>query len=387
MSRIMELTPRFFPAPKDHFFLFGPRGTGKTSWVRSSTPEMVYVDLLEPETHRLLQARPERLRELVEATRGRVTIVVDEVQKNPVLLDVIHQLIEADRRYRFILTGSSARTLRRSGVNLLGGRAVVRNLHPFMAAELGVKFSLPQALRHGLVPVMWGAEDPEDRAKAYADLYLREEVMAEGLVRNIGSFARFLETMSFSQASVVNLANVARESGVNRKTVEGYLDVLEDLLLAFRIPVFSKKASRAMAVHPKFYIFDVGVFCSLRPRGPLDTGTDIEGIALETLVAQHARAWCDYSRGDHRLHFWRTRSGVEVDFVIYGAHHFVAIEVKNTRTVRPEDLRGLKAFGADYPQAMRLFLYRGKDRIKKDGILCVPCEEFLRGWRPDEIPD
>jgi predicted AAA+ superfamily ATPase len=218
---------------------------------------------------------------------------------------------------------------------------------------------------------------------AYASLYLEQEVQLEGWVRNIGSFSRFLEVVSFSHATVLNMSNVARECQVERKTVAGYLDVLEDLLLSYRVPVFTRRARRQTVAHSKFYLFDVGVYRSLRPSGPLDRREEIEGAALEGLVAQHLRAWIAYSEQDCDLYYWRTRAGVEVDFVLYGEAGFWALEVKNTRHVRPQDLRSLKSFKADYPESQSLLVYRGQDRLKIGDVLCVPAEEFLQQLRPD----
>jgi len=382
----MESTPRYFTPPADHFFLFGPRGTGKTWLTQRSFPQALRVDLLDPETLRSLSARPERLRELIAARPKVRQVVIDEVQKLPQLLEVAHLLIEEKQGTQFIFTGSSARKLRRAGVNLLGGRAAQKALHPFMAAELGTQFKLEEALRLGMLPIVRGGKIPEDILRAYNGLYLREEVQMEGLVRNIGSFSRFLEAISFSQATVLNLANVARECHVNRKTVEGFLEILEDLLLSFRVPVFTRRAKRELAAHPKFFFFDAGVFRANRPSGPLDAPSEIDGAALEGLVAQHLRAWCDYSEGNHGLHYWQTRSKVEVDFVVYGEGCFHALEVKNSAQVRPEDLRSLKSFGEDFPESRRWLLYRGRERLLRDGILCVPCEEFLLDLRPNHFP-
>ncbi|HEX6566126.1 MAG TPA: ATP-binding protein [Chthoniobacterales bacterium] len=289
----MAFVSRFLRYGRDHFFLLGPRGTGKTLWTQHEFPESLRIDLLDPETHRQLAARPERLIEVVEANRRSKQVVIDEIQKLPELLEVVHLLIERKAGQQFILTGSSARKLRRQGVNLLGGRAVQYHLHPYMATELDKKFSLSKALKHGLLPVVWAADDPERVLLAYNSLYLREEVQLEGLVRNVGSFARFLEGMTFSHASVLNLSNVARECQVNRKTVEGFVEILEDLLLGFRLPVFSRRAKRELAAHLKFYFFDAGIFRANRPVGPLDSPEEISGGALEGLVAQHLRAWCD----------------------------------------------------------------------------------------------
>jgi predicted AAA+ superfamily ATPase len=382
----MEFIPRFFVPPRNHFFLLGPRGTGKTLWSRHHYPQALRIDLLDPETLRSLSSRPERLVELVEGNRDKRQVIIDEIQKLPSLLEVVHLLIERKTDQQFILTGSSARKLRRQGVNLLGGRAVQRRLHPYLAAELGGRFSLNKALRQGMLPLVWSSEDPAETLKAYNGLYLREEVQMEGLVRSVGSFARFLEALSFSHASVLNLSNVARECQVNRKTVEGFLEVLEDLLLGFRIPVFSRRAKRELAAHPKFYYFDAGVFRANRPAGPLDAPEEIHGLALEGLVAQHLRAWCDYSSGDHQLHYWQTRSQVEVDFVVYGESGIYAVEVKNASRVTPSDLRALQTFADDYPQSQRYLLYRGKERFRLKDVLCLPADEFLIGLRPDRFP-
>lgn len=376
----METLHRFLRAPEQSFFLFGPRGTGKTTWLRSEFPDAHFVDLLKPDVFRRMSARPERLEEIVDGSRANV-VVVDEVQRVPELLNVVHDRIERSPTPRFVLTGSSARKLRRGGVDLLAGRAVVRTLHPFMAAEYP-DFELAAALRHGLLPLVVAAPDPQDVLDAYVSLYLEQEVRIEGWVRDVGSFARFLESMSFSHAQVLNLANVARECNVERKTVSGYVEVLEDMLLGFRLPVFSRRARRRTAAHPKFYYFDAGVFASLRPRGPLDRPEEIEGASLEGLVAQHLRAWAAYSGRDAELYYWRTRAGAEVDFVLYGKDGFWGIEVKNSRDVRKSDLRALKTFREDYPECRTLLLYRGVERLLVDDVVCLPVDAFLKELEP-----
>ena len=373
----METITRFSRIEPQSFFLLGPRGTGKSTFVRVNFPDALYIDLLQPDLYRSLLARPERLREMVHGNPGASTIVLDEIQKVPQLLDVVHALMEEDRRRRFVLTGSSPRKLKREGADMLAGRALLKRMHPFVAGELGKAFSLPGALRHGMIPVVVGSPDPEATLQSYVDLYLREEIQAEGLTRNIGNFTRFLEAASFSHGSQLTVSNISRECGVERKTVEGYLSILEDLLLTFRVPVFTRKAKRATVSHPKFYFFDTGLYNALRPKGPLDRPEEIGGATLEGLVAQHLLAWIDHRRPDVALNYWRTRSGNEVDFVLYGKNIFRAIEVKNAATVHSADLRGLKTFGEDYPQAERLLLYRGKERLLIDGIRVVPCREFL----------
>jgi predicted AAA+ superfamily ATPase len=372
---------------RDHFFLLGPRGTGKTSWCTHEYPNALRVDLLNPAVLRRYLATPEYLIELMAANAKATHVVIDEIQKLPTLLEVVHLLIERKTGAQFILTGSSARKLRRQGVNLLGGRASQKFMHPYMAAELGTSFKLSTALRQGMLPVVWGADDPISVLEAYNALYLHEEVQMEGLVRNIGAFARFLQAMSFSHASVLNLANVSREAQVSRKTVEGYLEILEDLLLGFRLEVFAKRAKRELAAHPKFYFFDTGVFRTNRPTGPLDSASELDGAAVEGLVAQHLYAWCDYTRPKHSLHYWQTRSRSEVDFVVYGETGLYAIEVKNAKRVDVGDLTALKHFAEDYPQAKRYLLYRGDDRLNRDGVLCMSVEEFLLALKPDNFPE
>ena len=374
---------RFFRPPAGSYFLFGPRGTGKSTWLRERYPEALLIDLIDPETARFYAAAPERLRHTLAASPRRRPVVIDEVQRVPELLPVVHQLIELDKRLRFVLTGSSARKLRRTGVDLLAGRALLTTMHPFMAAELGGAFSLDRALALGLVPLVVDAAEPEAALRSYAALYVREEVQAEGLVRNVGAFSRFLEAVSFSHAGVLNLSNLARECQVERKTAAGYLEVLQDLLLAFTLPVFTRRAQRRLSTHPKLYLMDAGLFRSLRPRGPLDRPVELAGAALEGLVAQHLTAWIGYSRRDDRLSFWRTRAGSEVDFVLYGESGLFAIEVKSGATLQPRDFSGLRAFAADYPAATPVLLYRGPRRIRERGVLCLPCAPFLRALTPE----
>jgi len=383
----LAFIPRVFVAPVGHFFLLGPRGTGKTAWCNARFKNALRLDLLNPGILREYSSQPERLIAHVSANPDKKQVVIDEIQKLPELLDVVHLLIERKSGHQFILTGSSARKLRRQGTNLLGGRAAAKHLYPYMACELGDRFELQKALELGLLPVVWAAQQPDEILDAYNGLYLREEVQMEGLVRNVGDFARFLETMSFAHASVLNLANIARESHINRKTVENYMQILEDLLLGFRLEVFTKRAKRGLAAHPKFYFFDTGISRANRPRGPLDSQAEMNGLALEGLVAQHLRAWCDYSKGGHQLSYWHTRAGLEVDCVVYGETGLYAIEIKNSNRVRPEDLRALAAFAEDYPQCKRYFLYRGTERLMIDQVLCMPCEEFLLALQPDRFPN
>jgi uncharacterized protein len=381
-----EFTDRFFRAPANSFFIFGPRGTGKSTWLKKTFPDAYLIDLLDDETFRNHIAQPERIKHIVEANPKIKQYIIDEVQKAPTMLNSIHKLIEENKTLQFILTGSSARKLRHGGVNLLAGRAILTNFHPFMASELEADFSLEVALKNGLIPLILSANEPDKTMATYITLYLKEEVKEEGLVRDIGTFARFLEAISFSHGSVLNLSNIARECQVSRKIVENYLSIIIDLLLGYTVPVFTKRAKRAMTAQPKFYLFDSGVYNHLRPKGPLDSHDEIGGIALEGLILQHLKAWCDYSEGQIKSYYWRTRGGSEVDFILYGERCFRAIEVKNTKQIHPKSLKSLKVFLNDYPEASALILYRGSEKLKLDKITCWPVDEFLLQLKPNHWP-
>jgi predicted AAA+ superfamily ATPase len=374
--------PRFFKSPNQSFFLFGPRGTGKSTYLKKHFQDALWIDLLKPDEFRRFSAKPERLIELVYANPEKKNIVIDEIQKVPDLLPAIHSLIEEKSNRTFILTGSSARKLKRTGTDLLAGRVLTKSLHPFLLSELLMDYSFDRALECGLLPIVISSTAPNEVLDTYISLYIREEVQYESLVRNIGNFSRFLEAASFSHASILNISNIARECQVERKVVENYISILEDILIAFRLPVFSRRAKRTMVSHPKFYFFDSGVFTTLRPKGPLDSPQEISGAALEGLVAQHLRAWNAYNSNLFDIYYWRSRSGVEVDFVLYGQKGFYAIEVKNTNRIRPEDIRSLSEFQKDYPAAKTFFLYRGSEKRMINNILCLPCEQFLKELSP-----
>lgn len=235
-----------------------------------------------------------------------------------------------------------------------------------------------------MLPIVLDSSTPEKVLRAYAGIYLKEEVQAEGIVRNVGDFARFLEAMSFSHASLINASNIPRECQIARKTVDGYLLILNDLLLGFQLQVFHQKAKRAVTKHPKFYFFDAGVYTSLRPKNYDEHESERDGAALEG-VPQHLKAWVDAQLETYHLYFWRTSSGTEVDFIVYGPQSFLAIEVRNGSTVHPHDLHGLEAFQVDYPEAKLLFLYRGKQKLKIKNIICCPVDEFLMQIHPEAL--
>ena len=308
-------------------------------------------------------------------------MVIDEIQRIPELLTVVHSLIERHRGRASPSPDPAPASCRRDGVDLLAGRTVRETL-PSLHGGPDPQFRLRAGPLDGLLPLVVAAEEPRKVLDAYATLYLDEEIRLEGYGAPRRDFARFLEAVSYSHAAVLNVTEVARECEVQRKTVASYVEVLEDLLLAFRVPVFTRRARRKTTAHPKLYLFDSGIFRTLRPRGPLDRREEIDGAAFEGLVAQHLRAWIAYSGSDCRLFFWRTTTGIEVDFIVYGGDGFWALEVKNTARIRPRDLRGLKSFRDDYPECETALLYRGTERLQIDGILCLPGEEFLRQLRP-----
>jgi len=380
----MDYIPRSIQPPEESFFLFGPRGTGKSTWLLRSYPKALRLDLLDWQLERRFLAKPERLIEFVAPLKSGDICIIDGVQRVPELIPVIHSLIEEQRGVQFILTGSSARKLRRSVGDLLGGRALLRHMYPFLASELKEEFSLQEALKFGLVPMIWQSSNREEKVRAYVSAYLKEEVQAEGLVRQIGDFARFMEVATFSHGGIWSSTEIGREAGVKRQTVDNYFQILEDLLLAFTLPVFSRRAKRLLVSSSKFYYFDVGIFRELRPRGPLDKEAEIEGPALEGLVAQHLRAWVFSQKETHRLYFWRTRTKLEVDFVVYGPRGFWGLEVKRSANISPNDVKSLLAFQDEYPEATCVLLYGGKTRQKIRGILCIPVEEFLRGLEPGQ---
>lgn len=361
---------RSLAAPKTSFFLFGPRGTGKSSWVKAALPDAVLVDLLAADVHNRLVAEPGRLEGMIPP-RHRGWVVIDEVQKIPALLDEVHRLIET-KKWRFALTGSSARKLRRGGANLLAGRARTHHLFPLTAAGLGEDFDLGHAVRFGGLPSVWVDEDPVDFLTSYVRTYLQEEVLQEGLTRNLAGFSRFLEAASCSQASVLNISAVARDCGVERKVVEQWFTALEDLLLAVRLPVFRHRAKRAMTMHPRFFLFDAGVYRTLRPQGPIDSPEEIDGAAIETFLLNELLATNAYFGLGYDVSTWRTAAGQEVGFVLYGPRGLHAIEVKRTAQLRDRDFAGLVAFGEDYPVARRWLLHGGRVRQHRDGVEVLP---------------
>ncbi len=364
------------PVGKSSFFLFGPRGIGKSTWLKSHYPKNTYIDLLDSSVYTQLLAEPERLADFLQ----KQPIIIDEVQRIPALLNEAHRWI-ANKKIQFILTGSSARKLKRGGTNLLAGRALMKAMFPLTTIELADDFNLSKALRLGCLPAVQNHEDPKAYLSAYVETYLREEIMQEALVRNLAAFTRFLRAASFSQAALLSVAQVARECQVERKVVENYFSILDDLMIGVRLPVFSKKAKRELTTHPKFFYFDVGVWRAIRPTGPLDGPDEQDGAALETLLFQEARALNHYSNWEYEFFHWRTKNQKEVDLVLYGPRGLWAFEIKRSRRWDKADLRGLAEFKKDYPKARVVLLYGGEHKAGFEGIEVWPYEATLKNLR------
>ncbi len=366
----------FKPCKEQSYFLLGPRGTGKSWFVENWYKKALLFDLLDSRIYTQWNAHPELLSESIpNSFKG--WIVIDEIQKIPNLLNEVHRLIEK-RNLKFVLTGSSARRLKFKNTNLLAGRALTEHMYPLTAEELGSDFSLKKSLTSGHLPMAYRSKNPTKFLSSYVHTYLKEEIQQEGLSQNLPDFSRFLESASFSQASVLNTSNVARECAVKRKTVQSYFSILKDTLLSYEIKPFTKKAKRKTIQSPKFYFFDVGVFEALRPKGPLDNTAD-KGTALETLVLQDIMAHNSYKNLEYKIFYWHTRDHrYETDFILYGTRGLKAIEVKLANQIRPQDLKSLKVFKKDYPQAKACVLYTGSRSYMLNDISILPVEKFLK---------
>jgi len=369
---------RILRPPKGSFFLLGPRGTGKSTWLHSELRPAATVDLLEEGRFQALLADPAQFAMELRTLADGSLVVIDEVQRLPQLLNEVHRHIE-QRKMRFALCGSSARKLKQAATNLLAGRAVRRYLHPFVPEELAGRFDLDGTLRFGLLPVVWAAEDPEDTLRAYAELYLREEVQAEALVRNLPGFARFLPVASLLHGQALSVSSLARDAGVARTTVEGYVDILEDTLLAFRLPAFESRLRVRERRHPKLYFADPGIARALgRRRGP--PGPEERGHLFEGWIAALLRAYRDYRDLFDGWYHWSPAGALrtEVDFLVERGGEYVALEVKATPRISASELKGLRAIAELGHLRRRLLVFLGPRRLKtEDGIEILPLRAFL----------
>jgi predicted AAA+ superfamily ATPase len=376
----MAMYTRRLQLPDRSFFLLGPRGTGKTTWLRSVLPGGLWFDLLRTSTFLDLSQQPDRFRQQVEAQRRGSWVIVDEVQRLPTLLNEVHALLaERGRAYRFALSGSSARKLKRLDVNLLAGRAINRQCLPLTASELDFDFDVDDVLRFGLLPQV--RTDPAyavDVLDAYVSNYLREEIQQEALVRRLDSFARFLQVAALLNGQVSNLAGVARDAAVARPTVQGYFETLIDTLIGFWLPAWQRRAKVKEVASPKFYLFDPGVARALagRLREPID-GLE-RGFLLETWILHELRATIAYEGVGGDLRYWRTPSGSEVDFIWTRATRAVGIEVKAAGRWRREFAAPLKSLIEDGIVQAGFGVYTGTAELKDGPIRVLPLKTFLK---------
>ncbi len=365
--------------PERSFFLFGPRGTGKTTWLRQVLPGALWFDLLRTQTVLTLTRQPDSFRLQVEALPAGRWVVVDEIQRLPTLLNEVHALIsEHPRKWRFALSGSSARKLRRLDVNLLAGRAVNRQFFPLTAAEMGPGFDADRALAFGVLPQVHSeSNDAVDVLEAYVANYVREEILQEAMVRNLESFSRFLEVAALVNGQVVNLAGIARDAAVARPTVQGYFATLVDTLVGVWLPAWRPRAKVKEVASPKFYFFDPGVARALagRLREPLESTE--RGFLLETLVLHELRASQAYGNLGGQLHYWRTPSGSEIDFVWTRGTRAIGVEVKASRNWRPEYGAVLKALTDEGRLTAAHGVYTGTSELKDGPLRIWPVRRFF----------
>ncbi len=369
----------------ESFFLWGPRQTGKSTLLRETYADGRWVDLLKAEEFRRYVARPELLRQELEAEEPEPghQIVIDEIQKIPALLDEVHWLIE-NRGLHFALCGSSARKVKRGAANLLGGRAMRYELHGLSAGEVGRRFDLDRMLNHGYLPRIYQASRPKRMLDAYIADYLKEEVAAEGLVRNLPTFSDFLDVAALSDGEIVNFSNIARECGVSSHTTKSHFQILEDTLLGRWLPAYRKRPKRRVIGSPKFYFVDVGVVNRLARRGELLPGSELYGKAFENWVFHELSAFVSYREFDGALSYWRLASGIEVDFVLGDMQ--VAVEAKSSARITRDHLKGLRSLVEDHPRVERRIVVCREPRARKtdDGIEILPAATFVRRlWNGD----
>ena len=377
---------RLLTPPKGSFFLFGVRGAGKSTWAREQFPDAYVVDLLDESRYQTLLANPGLLAMELRSLPAQRVVVLDEVQRVPALLNEVHRAIESARR-RFVLLGSSARRFKTAATNLLAGRATLRTLYPLVPAELGEHYDLERVLRFGSIPLVWQADDPRATLEAYVQLYVREEIRAEALVRNLPGFLRFLPVAALFHGQVVNVAGLARDAATARTTVEGYLGILQDTLLATLLPAFEPRLRVRERRHPKLYWVDPGLVRAakrqLGPVGAEERGPLLEGWILTVLLAHNER-----SALFEDVTYWAPLQArqTEVDFLLRRGREYLALEVKAQSRFSSPQLSGLRAI-ADLPRiARRVLVYLGERRLRTDdGIDVWPLDFLLEKLAEDRL--
>lgn len=362
-------------------FLFGARQTGKSTILRQQFPDSIYVDLLDNSVKERYQRRPTLLYETLKDKEEGTLVIIDEIPEVPELLNEVHRLI-VEFGLVFILCGSSARKLKRKGHNTLGGRAFPVYLYPFVSAEIP-DFDIDRAVAYGTIPPHYLAKNPRRLLAGYIDVYLKEEIKEEALVRNLNAFHRFLEVAALTDGEIVNYNNIAQDCGVHATTVNAYFDILEDSLMGYRIPAFRKVMKRRLMQAPKFYYFDIGVANHLLHRKEMSRGSVDYGHAFEHLVIQEIYAWLHYTHSEETLSYWRTYTGIEVDAVIGDAR--VAIEIKSTEEIQSRHTKGLKAFGEEHSDSRRMVVSLDKFNRRIGDIECVYVLDFFKMLWSGEI--
>ncbi len=353
--------------------LFGPRQTGKSSLLKKTFEEATYIDLLLSEVYLKYSTRPQILREVILATKKSKLVVIDEIQRIPDLLNEVHYLIEEG--YRFILTGSSARKLKRGSANLLAGRARTRSLFPLVSSEVP-DFDLDKAINIGMIPSIYLSDEPLDDLESYVGTYLKEEIAQEGLSRGLQTFSRFLEFASLDNGELLNFSNISNDLGVSSNTVKSYYEILEDTLIGGFLRPYFKTKKRKPITKAKFYFFDVGVSNVLSKRFNIKRKSILFGQCFEHFLYCELIAYLSYMKDRRDLTFWRTKNGQEVDFLIGDD---VAIEVKATENVQKKHTKGLGALSEEVPLKYKIIVSLESDkRFIEDDIIVYPCEEFLK---------
>ena len=378
--------PRILEPPKRSFFLLGPRGVGKSTYLRDAFPDAHIIDLLSEDTYQRLLANPGLLVSELRAVPVDRWVVLDGIHRLPTLLNEVHRFIE-ERKMRFVLCGSSTRKLKRTGVNLLAGRASRRAMHPFVPGELGDRFDLEDALQNGLLPIVWDSEDRSETLTAYTQMYLREEIQSEALVRNLPAFARFLPVAALFHGQALNANKIAREAQIARPTVTGYLEILEETLLCFRLPAYEAKLRVRERKLPKWYWCDSGIVRALKnQKGP--PAPEERGALFEGLVAQLIRAYKDYRDLCDEWYYWATaaQNRTEVDFLLERGEAFVAIEVKSGGTFTRTWCTGLRAVADLDGLRRRIIVYPdGPELRTEDDIEILPFLSFSNLLANDDL--
>jgi predicted AAA+ superfamily ATPase len=378
ISRTLDLT-----AQKHSFFLFGPRQVGKTFLIKHTLKPDLFLNLLSHQEYMRYAKDPSILSQEAKSLRkGDAQVVIDEIQRAPELLNEVQLIMSDVPGMQFIMTGSSARKLRRAGVNLLGGRAITVHLYPLTHEELGAEFLLEEALRFGTLPHIFLEKDIVEKGKllkSYVETYLKEEIQQEALTRNIPAFARFLELAAFENGNILNFQRLASEVGVHAKTIKEYFQILEDTLLGFMVEPYHKSHRTRIVSHPKFYFFDTGVISALRGElaSELIEGSPPYGKAFECWAINEIRRMLDYRNHDAKMSFFRTTDGAEVDVILERSDGDWAVEIKSAREPGPREVKGLRSFMSDHDIKRAICVCRTPRPFTRQGIEFLPWEAFL----------